>query len=94
MLLSGCFSKSFFFYSRLGSLILLMSKRYILTMQACYFVSGRLGPMVTFTLKLGISILNGGNVVVQQVHRCNSIHFHLQTEIETLKQLMSISFAL
>ncbi|XP_017311642.1 ryanodine receptor 3 isoform X2 [Ictalurus punctatus] len=27
---------------------------------------GRLGPMVTFTLKLGISILNGGNVVVQQ----------------------------
>lgn len=29
--------------------------------------SGRLGPMVTFTLKLGISILNGGNVLVQQV---------------------------
>ncbi|XP_049339322.1 ryanodine receptor 3 isoform X1 [Astyanax mexicanus] len=27
---------------------------------------GRLGPMVTCTLKLGISILNGGNVVVQQ----------------------------
>ncbi|KAI5090640.1 ryanodine receptor 3 isoform X3 [Silurus meridionalis] len=27
---------------------------------------GRLGSMVTFTLKLGISILNGGNVVVQQ----------------------------
>ncbi|XP_036397613.1 ryanodine receptor 3-like isoform X4 [Megalops cyprinoides] len=27
---------------------------------------GRLGPMVTYTLKLGISILNGGNVVVQQ----------------------------
>ncbi|XP_035275276.1 ryanodine receptor 3 isoform X12 [Anguilla anguilla] len=27
---------------------------------------GRLGPMVTFTLKLGISVLNGGNVVVQQ----------------------------
>ncbi|CAL8286331.1 unnamed protein product [Lota lota] len=27
---------------------------------------GRLGPMVTFTLKLGISILNGGNIVVQQ----------------------------
>uniref|UniRef100_A0A671PEV2 Ryanodine receptor 3-like n=1 Tax=Sinocyclocheilus anshuiensis TaxID=1608454 RepID=A0A671PEV2_9TELE len=28
---------------------------------------GRLGPMVTGTLKLGISILNGGNVLVQQV---------------------------
>ncbi|XP_064847730.1 ryanodine receptor 3-like [Oncorhynchus masou masou] len=27
---------------------------------------GRLGPMVTCTLKLGISILNGGNVLVQQ----------------------------
>uniref|UniRef100_A0A7N6A988 Ryanodine receptor 3 n=1 Tax=Anabas testudineus TaxID=64144 RepID=A0A7N6A988_ANATE len=27
---------------------------------------GRLGPMVTYTLKLGISILNGGNVQVQQ----------------------------
>ncbi|XP_047184844.1 ryanodine receptor 3 isoform X2 [Scophthalmus maximus] len=27
---------------------------------------GRLGPMVTCTLKLGISILNGGNVKVQQ----------------------------
>ncbi|KAA0711620.1 Ryanodine receptor 3 [Triplophysa tibetana] len=27
---------------------------------------GRLGRMVTFTLKLGISILNGGNVLVQQ----------------------------
>ncbi|XP_029114127.1 ryanodine receptor 3 isoform X3 [Scleropages formosus] len=27
---------------------------------------GRLGPMVTYTLKLGISILNGGNVIVQQ----------------------------
>ncbi|XP_076834092.1 ryanodine receptor 3 isoform X2 [Brachyhypopomus gauderio] len=27
---------------------------------------GRLGPMVTFTLKLGISILNGGNILVQQ----------------------------
>lgn len=33
---------------------------------------GRLGPMVTCTLKLGISILNGGNVQVQQVslNRC------------------------
>lgn len=29
--------------------------------------SGRLGAMVTFTLKLGISILNGGNILVQQV---------------------------
>ncbi|KAK2879234.1 hypothetical protein Q8A67_020025 [Cirrhinus molitorella] len=27
---------------------------------------GRLGSMVTFTLKLGISVLNGGNIVVQQ----------------------------
>ncbi|XP_076604099.1 ryanodine receptor 3 isoform X6 [Chaetodon auriga] len=27
---------------------------------------GRLGAMVTFTLKLGISILNGGNILVQQ----------------------------
>lgn len=36
-------------------------------MQTRCSVSGRLGPMVTFTLKLGISILNGGNVVVQQV---------------------------
>ncbi|KAJ8274943.1 hypothetical protein COCON_G00095680 [Conger conger] len=27
---------------------------------------GRLGPMVTYTLKLGISVLNGGNVLVQQ----------------------------
>lgn len=36
----------------------------------CYiipFSSGRLGSMVTCTLKLGISILNGGNVKVQQV---------------------------
>jgi len=31
------------------------------------FSSGCLGPMVTCTLKLGISILNGGNVQVQQV---------------------------
>ena len=31
------------------------------------FSPGRLGPMVTCTLKLGISILNGGNVQVQQV---------------------------
>ena len=29
--------------------------------------SGRLGAMVTFTLKLGISVLNGGNILVQQV---------------------------
>lgn len=29
---------------------------------------GRLGAMVTVTLKLGISILNGGNILVQQVH--------------------------
>lgn len=28
--------------------------------------------MVTFTLKLGISVLNGGNILVQQVH----IAFH------------------
>lgn len=43
--------------------------------QACFSLfyvtlflsSGRLGPMVTCTLKLGISILNGGNVQVQQV---------------------------
>lgn len=28
---------------------------------------GRLGAMVTVTLKLGISILNGGNILVQQV---------------------------
>uniref|UniRef100_A0A671WZV5 Ryanodine receptor 3 n=1 Tax=Sparus aurata TaxID=8175 RepID=A0A671WZV5_SPAAU len=28
--------------------------------------SGRLGAIVTFTLKLGISILNGGNILVQQ----------------------------
>ncbi|XP_066529527.1 ryanodine receptor 3-like [Hoplias malabaricus] len=27
---------------------------------------GRMGPMVTYTLKLGISILNGGNILVQQ----------------------------
>ncbi|XP_039641451.1 ryanodine receptor 3-like isoform X8 [Perca fluviatilis] len=27
---------------------------------------GRLGAMVTFTLKLGISVLNGGNILVQQ----------------------------
>ncbi|XP_053093312.1 ryanodine receptor 3 isoform X2 [Pangasianodon hypophthalmus] len=27
---------------------------------------GRLGPMVTFTLKLGIAVLNGGNILVQQ----------------------------
>uniref|UniRef100_A0A4W5N343 Ryanodine receptor 3 n=1 Tax=Hucho hucho TaxID=62062 RepID=A0A4W5N343_9TELE len=30
---------------------------------------GTLGPMVTFTLKLGISILNGGNILVQQVYQ-------------------------
>lgn len=33
---------------------------------------GRLGPMVTGTLKLGISILNGGNVLVQQVKLCKT----------------------
>lgn len=32
-----------------------------------FWSSGRLGAMVTFTLKLGISILNGGNILVQQV---------------------------
>lgn len=37
--------------------------------------SGRLGPMVTCTLKLGISILNGGNVQVQQVWNFSFIYF-------------------
>lgn len=35
--------------------------------------SGRLGAMVTVTLQLGISILNGGNILVQQVN--SSRHF-------------------
>lgn len=34
----------------------------------CLWFSGRLGATVTVTLKLGISILNGGNTLVQQVH--------------------------
>lgn len=34
--------------------------------------------MVTFTLKLGISILNGGNILVQQVH------FNLHAEFGSL----------
>lgn len=44
----------------------------------CYiipFSSGRLGPMVTCTLKLGISILNGGNVQVQQVRLYSPIYY-------------------
>lgn len=40
-----------------------------LTRSVCGLSSpGRLGAMVTVTLKLGISILNGGNILVQQVH--------------------------
>lgn len=40
-----------------------------LTSSICGLSSpGRLGAMVTVTLKLGISILNGGNILVQQVH--------------------------
>uniref|UniRef100_A0A8D3BWH2 Ryanodine receptor 3 n=1 Tax=Scophthalmus maximus TaxID=52904 RepID=A0A8D3BWH2_SCOMX len=42
---------------------------------------GRLAAMVTFTLKLGISILNGGNTVVQQVH-----------SYATCKRFRSLSF--
>lgn len=38
-----------------------------LTMMFDLCLSGRLTAMVTFTLKLGISILNGGNTLVQQV---------------------------
>ncbi|CAB1335142.1 unnamed protein product, partial [Coregonus sp. 'balchen'] len=34
--------------------------------RSCVCLHGSLGPMVTFTLKLGISILNGGNILVQQ----------------------------
>uniref|UniRef100_A0A671X2V3 Ryanodine receptor 3 n=1 Tax=Sparus aurata TaxID=8175 RepID=A0A671X2V3_SPAAU len=43
---------------------------------------GRLGAIVTFTLKLGISILNGGNILVQQVRfsRHYSLCFYLDTE--------------
>lgn len=33
----------------------------------CGFISGEPGAMVSSTLKLGISILNGGNSDVQQV---------------------------
>lgn len=51
-------------------------------MQTRCSVSGRLGPMVTFTLKLGISILNGGNVVVQQVQ-------HIGIEGETLMKIIA-----
>lgn len=40
-----------------------------LTMMFDLCLSGRLTAMVTFTLKLGISILNGGNTLVQQVGR-------------------------
>ncbi|XP_056284489.1 ryanodine receptor 3 [Pseudoliparis swirei] len=37
-----------------------------MVLQMCSASKGCLGPMVTCTLKLGISILNGGNVQVQQ----------------------------
>ncbi|XP_029705795.1 ryanodine receptor 3 isoform X12 [Takifugu rubripes] len=37
-----------------------------MVLQMISATKGRLGPMVTCTLKLGISILNGGNVQVQQ----------------------------
>ena len=39
--------------------------------------SGRLGAMVTFTLKLGISVLNGGNILVQQVRISQHAQFVL-----------------
>uniref|UniRef100_A0A3Q3FF02 Ryanodine receptor 3 n=1 Tax=Labrus bergylta TaxID=56723 RepID=A0A3Q3FF02_9LABR len=39
---------------------------------------GRLGPMVTCTLKLGISILNGGNVQVQNTYRMSKMLDYLQ----------------
>lgn len=38
-----------------------------------FHLLGRLGAMVTVTLQLGISILNGGNILVQQVN--NRRHF-------------------
>lgn len=40
--------------------------------------SGRLGAMVTFTLKLGISILNGGNILVQQVRINHAACMHAE----------------
>lgn len=33
-------------------------------------LTGIMGPMVAPTLKLGIALLSGGNVAVQQVHGC------------------------
>lgn len=39
--------------------------------------AGDTGPMVTTTLKLGISILNGGNSEVQRVRVLESTHFRL-----------------
>lgn len=66
---------------------------------------GRLGAMVTVTLKLGISILNGGNILVQQVHLracclCGSHSFRLfltafallQKMLDYLKEKRDVGF--
>lgn len=62
---------------------------------------GRLGAMVTVTLKLGISILNGGNILVQQVHlRLCGRHsvglfltaFALQKMLDYLKEKRDVGF--
>lgn len=39
----------------------------------CGFISGEPGAMVSSTLKLGISILNGGNSDVQQVLKKDNV---------------------
>ena len=52
-----------------GGLSAFFSPASFLTGSDCGLLSpGHLGAMVTVTLKLGISILNGGNILVQQVH--------------------------
>lgn len=50
-----------------GKLILICLAANLLHPVVICIPPGRLGATVTFTLKLGISILNGGNILVQQV---------------------------
>lgn len=46
-------------------------------------VSGEPGAMVSSTLKLGISILNGGNSDVQQVKRFYDIRYILEERVKS-----------
>lgn len=48
-------------------------------MTLSFFLVGETGPMVTTTLKLGISILNGGNSEVQRVRVLKTFgHFEFE----------------